>query len=686
MVMPMCEAPDHVRERLQELRRSIERHNHLYYVLDSPEISDGEYDALMRELLVIEGQYQNLITKDSPSQRIGAAPLKEFPQMAHRLAMLSMDNAMDKDELMAFHERILRWIDMDKEEMTYCCEPKFDGLAVELIYENGILSRGGTRGDGVTGEDVTNNLKTIKSIPLKLQSKRLPELLEVRGEVVIFKKAFQNLNTERGENGEPLFANPRNAAAGSLRQLDPKVTASRPLVFFAYGVSEALQVGIESQYMVLRHLGDLGFRINPDIRRCTGIDSVWNFAQEMQNRRDNLPYEIDGVVIKVDSFSYQDSLGIKARSPRWAVALKFPPTQVTTILKKIGVQVGRTGTITPVALLEPVKVGGVTVSRATLHNRDEILRKDLREGDTVIIQRAGDVIPEIVSPVLSKRPENSRPFEMPSACPVCGSVLKEYSDDDYQRKTRKIITLFKCVNISCPAIVRERIFHFASKEALNIEGLGRKIIDQLVRRGLVKDVSDLYSLTRGDLMGLDGFAELSTTNLLNAIESSKQTTLDRFIFALGILHVGSVASKLLSSKFVTLENIMSSDPQTFQEIKGIGHEIARSLSDFFSTPQNRSVIQRLLSSGIILSSQPQHVLQEGLFTGKTVCFTGTLASMTRAEARIHAEKMGARVVDSIGKKLDYLVVGTDAGSKLERASSLGIHVLNEDQFLAAITE
>ena len=684
MVKSRAEAPKHKRERLIELRNTIEKHNYLYYVQDSPEISDGEYDRLMRELLKIEEDYSYLITSDSPSQRVGAAPLKAFPTMTHRVALLSMDNAMDKEEVVSFHQRVLRWL--EKDEITYCCEPKFDGLAVELIYEKGLFIQGGTRGDGAIGEDVTLNLKTIKSIPLKLQGAAPPELLEVRGEVVMFKKAFLGLNQERAEQEEPLFANPRNAAAGSLRQLDPRITALRSLAFFAYGVSIASSLRLDSQYSVLSHLGELGFRINPERRLCRGVDEVWEFAQQMQKKRDMLPYEIDGVVIKVDSIPDQDLLGIKARSPRWAVALKFPPTQVTTQLKKIGLQVGRTGTVTPVAWLDPVRVGGVTVSRATLHNRDEILRKDIREGDTVIVQRAGDVIPEIVGPVISKRPEGSKPFDMAVACPVCGSGLKEYHEDYEQKKNRKIVSIFKCVNITCPAIVREQIFHFASKEALNIEGLGRQIIHQLVGKGLIKDVSDLYTLSREDLLTLEGFADLSTTNLLASLESSKFTTLERFIYALGILHVGSVASKQLALKFNVLDDIMDVNIEKLQGIKGIGKEIAQSVCDFFSNEQNRSVIRKILSYGLSIAAQPQVAHKETIFTGKNICFTGALSSMTRSEAKGLVEAMGGNVVDSVSKKLRFLVAGADAGSKLDKAQSLGIQVISEEQFMEMIKE
>jgi DNA ligase (NAD+) len=684
MMTSMSNDSLHIRERLDELRRVIERHNHLYYVLDSPEISDHEYDQLMRELLKIEEEHPDLITQDSPSQRVGAAPLKEFPPMAHRVALLSMDNAMDRDEVIAFHQRITRWL--EKDEIVFCCEPKFDGLAVELIYEQGRLIRGGTRGDGVTGEDVTLNLKTIRSIPLRFRGDQNPELLEVRGEVVMFKPDFQKLNQERVERGESLFANPRNAAAGSLRQLDPKITASRSLAFFAYGVSDASSLGLDSQYSILSHLGELGFKINPERRLCHGINETWTFAQSMHEKREALPYEIDGVVIKVDSIFEQDKLGIKARSPRWAVALKFPPTQVTTVLKKIGLQVGRTGTVTPVALLDPVRVSGVTVSRATLHNRDEIVRKDIREGDTVIVQRAGDVIPEIVGPVRSKRPDGSMPFEMPDVCPVCGSRLVEYNEQDEQEKDRKGVNIFRCVNIACPAIVREQIFHFATKEALNIEGLGRKIIQQLVERNLVKDVSDLYTLTNEDLLTLDGFAELSSSNLLASIESSKSTTLDRFIYALGILHVGSVAAKQLALNFESLDALITAGKDDLQNIRGIGREIAKSIQDFFSNEQNRTIISRLLSYGISISIPSKENQKVTVFTGKSICFTGSLSFMTRSEAKARSEAMGAHVVDSVSKKLDFLVVGADPGSKLEKARSIGIRILTEDQFLVLCKE
>ncbi len=658
--------------RAEDLRRIIEHHNYRYYVLDSPEISDGEYDQLMRELAALEEAHPELITNDSPTQRVGASPQTSFPPMVHRIPLLSIDNAMDTEEVTAFHGRVARWL--DKEDIAYCCEPKFDGLAVELVYERGFFSRGGTRGDGMTGEDVTGNLRTIKSIPLRLRGDNIPEVIEVRGEVVLFKAAFKELNLERAEKNEPLFANPRNAAAGSLRQLDSKITASRPLVFIAYGVSDAAAVGLDSQCAVLERLRDFGFRVNPDKRLCKGMREVIDFVLQMQARREEIPYEIDGVVIKVDRVADQDVLGVKARSPRWVVAYKFPPTQATTILNKIDVQVGRTGVVTPVAILEPVRVAGVTVSRATLHNADEVKRKDVREGDTVIVQRAGDVIPEIVAPVQSKRPQDSQPFIMPDNCPACRSPLVREG------------ALWRCVNISCPAIIKEEVYHFASKEAVCIDGLGRKIVNQLVDRGLIRDVSDLYILTREDLLGLDGFAELSAANLVSSIESSKRVSLDRFLYALGIQHVGSVAAKELSSHFGSLARIMGAGEDELLELKGIGKEIAQSIRDFFSNEQNQMVVAKLHTHGMQVSSPVKEEKRLSALSGKKFCFTGTLSSMSRPEAKKLVEELGGQVVNSVSKQLDFLVAGHEPGSKMDKARAMQLAILDEAAFLKLLEE
>ncbi|HON61061.1 MAG TPA: NAD-dependent DNA ligase LigA [Deltaproteobacteria bacterium] len=667
-------------ERINDLRKQIDYHNYRYYVLDSPEISDFEYDELMRELLRLEAENPELVTSDSPTQRVGAAPVDSFPPMAHRVPLLSIDNAMDTDELRAFHQRVVKLV--GKEDVPYCCEPKFDGLAVELVYENGIFVRGGTRGDGYTGEDVTSNLKTIKSIPLKLIAEDPPDFLEVRGEVLLYKNALKALNMERSEKQEPLFANPRNAAAGSLRQLDPRITASRPLVFFSYGIVDAVSVGLDSQFDTLRRLQEYGFRVNPDIRLCHGIDEAIDLCLSMQEKRESLPYEIDGVVIKVNDIADQRVLGIRARSPRWSIAYKFPPVQATTILRKIGVQVGRTGVLTPVAVLDPVKIGGVTVSRATLHNADEVKRKDVREGDTVIVQRAGDVIPEIVAPVPSKRTGKEREFAMPETCPVCGSgIIRDTSGEKGKQGV-----MYRCVNMACPAILKEQIYHFASKDALDIDGLGRKIIQQMVDRGLVRDVSDLYTLKRDDIMGLDGFAELSTSNLLNSIQESKKTTLGRFLYGLGIPHVGEVAARDLAQHFGSLEKVMEASQDELQSMKGIGKEMARAISSFFSNERNRAVIGKLLDRGLEITLQKTAKRAEAPLEGKKFCFSGSLQSMTRSEAKKEVEGKGGQVVSAVSSQLDYLVVGTEPGSKLDKASSLGVTIVDEDEFLRMIRE
>ena len=666
--------------RIKDLRKQIDHHNYRYYVLDSPEISDFAYDQLMRELLRLEAENPDLVTPDSPSQRVGAAPVSSFPPMVRRVPLLSMDNAMDTEELNAFHQRIVKLT--GREDIAYCCEPKFDGLAVELVYEKGTFTRGGTRGDGYTGEDVSGNLKTIKSIPLRLITRKPPDLLEVRGEVVLYKSAFADLNRERSERREPLFANPRNAAAGSLRQLDPRITASRALVFFSYGIVDAVAVGLGSQYATLERLSGLGFKVNPDVRLCHGIGEVIDFCLYMQEKRESLPYEIDGVVIKVNEIDTQRVLGIKARSPRWAVAYKFPPTQETTTLRRIEVQVGRTGVLTPVAVLDPVRIGGVTVSRATLHNADEIKRKDVREGDTVIVQRAGDVIPEIVAPVVTRRTGGEREFVMPDTCPVCGSgVVRDSAGVNGAEGV-----MYRCVNMACPAILKEQIYHFASKDALDIDGLGRKIIQQLVDKGMVRDVSDLYTLTRDDLMQMEGFAELSTSNLLNSIQKSKRSTLRRFLYSLGIPHVGQVAAKDLADRFGSLEKVMEADKEELQAIRGIGKEMTQAISGFFSNERNREIIRKLKHRGLEIPEQQPSEPESASLAGKKFCFTGTLESMTRSEAKQKVEGRGGQVVSSVGSQLDFLVAGAEPGSKLDKATSLGIRVLDENEFMRMIKE
>lgn len=662
-------------KRLEELREIIDYHNYRYYVLDNPDISDGEYDLLMRELMDLESEHPELVTPESPTQRVGAQPASTFPPMTHRISLLSLDNAMNIDELAAFHQRVVKWL--GSETITYCCEPKFDGLAIELIYHKGILIQGGTRGDGFIGEDVTQNLRTLRSIPLKLMEHDPPGLLEVRGEIIMYKSAFDELNRERTAKGESLFANPRNAAAGSLRQLDSSITASRSLVFFAYGVSEYTAVGIESQFYILDKLKNFGFKINPEKKLCTGLEEVVDFVEHMSSIREKLPYEIDGVVVKIDNIRDQEKLGTKARAPRWVIAYKFPPSQATTKLLDIKVQVGRTGVLTPVAVLKPVKVGGVVVSRATLHNEDEIKRKDVRIGDTVLIQRAGDVIPEVVGPVVGKRSGDEMAFPMPQACPECGSPVVR--DFDQAKKTAGVI--WRCVNMSCPAIMKQGIAHFASKDALDIDGLGRKIIDQMVEKNLVQNVADIYGLRYEQVVRLDGFAEKSASNLLNSIAESKKVSLERFIYALGIPHVGFVKARDLAMRFGSLEAIMLSRFDALITVEGIGREIAQSIVGFFSNQENLKVIEKLRLNNLNIQNPSRPVKNATKFTGKIFCFTGTLLSMTRAAAKAKVENFGGRVASSVSAKLDYLVVGSNPGSKYDAAQDLGVSIIDEEKFL-----
>lgn len=662
------------KKRIAELRELINYHNYRYYVLDSPEISDEEYDRLFQELKELERQFPELITPDSPTQRVGGEPLPEFKQIKHRVPMLSLDNVFNEDEARDFDTRVKKLLRMDK-DIEYVCEPKLDGLAVELIYENGKFVAGATRGDGEVGEDVTQNLKTIKSIPLVLFSGKIkpPPLLEVRGEVIIHKKDFEKLNLEREKSGEPLFANPRNAAAGSLRQLDPKVTAERPLDIFLYGMGQIEGMTFKTQWEFLNTLPEWGFKTNKLNRLCRNIEEVIEYYREMVKKRDSLPYECDGVVVKVNSIEYQRRAGELSHSPRWAVAFKFPPQQAVTKIINIEAQVGRTGTLTPVAILEPVRVSGVTVSRATLHNMDEIERKDVRIGDYVVVQRAGDVIPEIVKPLPEKRTGKEKRFSMPDKCPSCGSkIIHEEGEVAY-----------RCINASCPAQLKERIRHFCIREAMDIEGLGEKFIDQLVDRGLVKDMADLYYLKPEDFFHLERMGSKLAENLYNAIQNSKETTLDKFLFALGILHVGEHLARVLAREFNTLENVMKATKEDLLKVKEIGEEIANSITDFFGNKNNVKLIEKLLKAGIKIKSVEKPKGETPL-KGKTVVFTGELKSMTRDEAQKLVEDLGGRASSSVSRKTDLVVAGPGAGSKLEQAKKLGIKIIDEDEFLKII--
>ncbi|HHF58753.1 MAG TPA: NAD-dependent DNA ligase LigA, partial [Thermoplasmatales archaeon] len=630
--------------------------------------SDAEYDKLMRELQQLEEMYPELITPDSPTQRVGAPPAEEFKTVAHLKPMLSLDNAFNEEEMRRFDERIKR--ELGKENVIYTAEPKLDGLSVELVYENGVFVRGSTRGDGYNGEDVTENLKTIRAVPLRLREGKygIPRLLAVRGEVIMHIHDFEELNKKLIERGEEPLANPRNAAAGSLRRLDPKETAERPLDIFFYEIMVVEGLKINTQWEALEHLREWGLKTNPLVKRCKNIDEVIEYYNEMKEKREQLSYEIDGIVVKVDNLEDQEKLGIKARSPRWAIAYKFPPREKITQVMDIIVQVGRTGTLTPVALLKPVDVSGVTVSRATLHNFDYIREKDVRIGDWVKVIRAGDVIPEVVEVIKEKRTGKEKIFQMPDKCPVCGShVVREGA-------------YYRCTGgLSCPAQLKRSIAHYASKGAMDIEGLGPKIVDLLVDKGLVKRISDLYKLTIPDLLRLPGFALKSAKNLIESIEKSKERSLDRFIYALGIPNVGEHMAKVLAERFKTLDNLMNAREIELLAIPEVGPETAKSIVDFFREPKNREEIQRLKELGVKATFEKMEK-KEGILKGKVFVFTGALKSFTREEAKRIVEELGGRAVSNVSRNVDYVVVGENPGSKYERAKQLGLKIINEEEF------
>ncbi len=656
-----------IRKRVEALREEIEYHNFRYYVLDQPEISDAQYDRLLRELEKLEEEYPEVRSPNSPTQRVGAPPLDAFEIVRHTLPMLSLSNAFDEDEVRDFDKRIKKFLGTTG-EIDYVVEPKLDGLAVELVYERGLLMVGSTRGDGMNGENITQNLRTIKTIPLQLLRREIavPERLEVRGEVIMQIKRFEELNRRRQEAGEPPFANPRNAAAGSVRQLDPKVTRERPLEIYCYGIGEVIGKTFTTQFEILQTLPKWGLRTNPHVRQCHHIHEVIDYFHEMNEKREKLPYEIDGIVVKVDRLDFQARLGEISRSPRWALAVKFPAKQETTKVLDIVVQVGRTGALTPVAVMEPVKVGGVEVSRATLHNQDEIDRLDVRIGDTVIIQRAGDVIPEVVQVISSKRKGTEKKFKMPSHCPVCGAdVVKEE-------------VIYRCIGLDCPAQLKGRIRHFASKRAMDIDGLGVKLIDQLVDKGLVKDVADLYYLKKEDLVALERMADKSAQNIIDAIEKSKTKPLAKFLFALGILHVGETTAEDLAHSFPHLDDFFRLTEEDLMKVEGIGPEVSASVVRFFRDKKNRESIERLKKAGIrLIEPKPK---EKGRLAGKVFVFTGALKSYGREEARNLVESLGGKTASTVSKKVDFVVVGEDPGSKLEKARELGIRILTEEEF------
>lgn len=651
-----------VQIRIKELRELLERYNYEYYVLDNPSVSDQEYDRLMQELIRLEEAHPELITPDSPTQRVGGKPLDEFKKVTHARPMLSLGNAFSKEEILAFHERVKEVIP----NPVYTCELKIDGLAVSIHYRNGEYFLAATRGDGITGEDITLNVRTIKSVPLRLKE---PVDIEVRGEIYMPKASFEKLNDERANNGLPLFANPRNAAAGSVRNLDPKVTASRNLNVFLYHVPDALERGIKYHSEALDYLDRLGLRTNKERRICKSIEEVYDFIDYWSKHLHNLPFEIDGLVIKVDDLEAQEQLGFTAKTPKWAIAYKFPAEEVTTVLKDIIFTVGRTGNITPNAILEPVKVSGTIVQRATLHNEDFVKERDIRIGDKVIVRKAGYIIPEVVGPVVEARTGAERPFKMIENCPVCGSKLvrKAGEADHY------------CLNQNCKARNIEALIHFASRDAMNIEGLGERSIEYFFNLGLVTSIPDIYRLKKEDIIGLEGFQEKSATNLINAIEKSKENSLERLLFGLGIRYVGSKVASTLAKTFKSMDELMNKTYLDFMQVNDIGEVIAQSLVEYFQDPDKRALIQTLKEMGLNMRYLGQETMQTEEFAGKTFVLTGAL-SMKRDEAKAIIERLGGNVASSVSKKTDVVIAGEDAGSKLIKAKELNISIWNEETF------
>jgi DNA ligase (NAD+) len=660
-------------ERVKDLREQINYHNYLYYVLDNPEISDAFYDRLFDELLELEKKYPELVTSDSPTQRVGATPLEEFKTVRHSLPMLSLNKATSEPEFLDFHRRVLELSGADEKKIKYTVEPKFDGLAVELAYENGILTIGSTRGDGVVGEDVTLNLRTIKTIPLKLMGKGYPSLLEVRGEVIINKDDFEKLNKEREKTGEPLFANPRNAAAGSVRQLDPKVTSQRPLNMFVYAVGRVEGKKLTNHWDSIVYSKQLGFKISQYVELCQSVEQVKEYYQRILDIRNDLPYEIDGIVIKVNEFALQEKLGELSRSPRWAVAWKFPAQQENTKIRDIIVSVGRTGALTPVAMLEPVRVGGVEVSRATLHNEDEVRKKDVRIGDTVVIQRAGDVIPEVVKVVESKRTGKEKKFVMPDKCPVCGSKVERPEGE----------AIHRCTGIACPAQIKENLAHFVSKGAMDMDGLGYKFLEQMVDKKIIQDQADLYFLKKEDMMKMDRMGDKLAQNLLDAIDNSRNPSLTNLIYALGIRNVGYHLAGVLAKNFKSIDNLAKQTVDDLTQVYEIGPIVAQSIYNFFHNPKNLKVLEKLKKGGVKFPVEKVKV-KETPFSGKTFVLTGGLDSFTRDEATKIIEEMGGRISSSVSKKTDFVVVGKDPGSKYDNALKLGVKTINEEEFKKVI--
>jgi DNA ligase (NAD+) len=668
-------ASDRARKRAAQLRREIERHNRLYHAEAAPEISDAEYDALFQELLELEGEHPELASPDSPTQRVGAAPSEGFAEVRHRVPMLSLANAFDDEDVVAFDRRCREGL--EAAEVEYACELKFDGLAVTLAYEDGLFVQGATRGDGAVGEDVTPNLRTVRSLPLRLDLAKPPKLLEVRGEVLMMRRDFEAINKRATELGERTFVNPRNAAAGGLRQLDPRLTAKRRLSFFAYGVGAVEGYAVPTTHAkLLDALAAMGFPVTKDRRTVKGVAGLLRFYNDMGAKRAELPYDIDGVVYKVNAFAQQNRLGYVSRAPRFAVAHKFPAEEATTELETIEIQVGRTGALTPVARLKPVFVGGTTIVNATLHNEDEVRRKDIWKRDTVVVRRAGDVIPEVARVAKPGPRARSDRFEMPAKCPRCGSAVVRSEDEAVARCSGGLI---------CPAQRQQALLHFASRRAMNIEGLGDKLVEQLVDSGLVRTAADLYKLGVAKLAELERMAQKSAANVFAGIEKSKDTTLGRFIYALGIRNVGEVTAKDLARHFGTLDALMDASVEQLMEAPDVGPVVAESIAGFFREAHNREVIEQLRAAGVRWAEGPPARRDTGgPFAGKIVVLTGTLAAMTRDEAKERIEAAGGKVTGSVSKKTDYVVAGAEAGSKLDKAQELGVAVLDEEKFLEMI--
>jgi len=659
--------PTEINQQATDLRDLINRYNHLYYVTDNPEVTDSEYDRLFKQLQQLEADYPILLSADSPTQRVGGKALDKFSQITHALPMLSLDNVFDSEELQAFDQRVRDRLNTTNIQI-YAAEPKLDGLAISIRYEHGILVQAATRGDGTVGEDVTENVRTIQSVPLKLSGDNVPEVVEIRGEIVMPKAGFEALNKQQIADNKKPFVNPRNAAAGSLRQLDSKITARRPLAMYCYGVGEIQGMELPKTHsQMMQQLAQWGCQISTELQQVEGVDGCLSYIKKLGEQRDSLSYDIDGVVLKIDDITLQQRLGFVSRAPRWAIAYKFPAQQEMTIVDDIEIQVGRTGALTPVARLQPVFVGGVTVSNATLHNQDEIDRKDVRVGDTVIVRRAGDVIPEVVQVVLAKRPDNTVKFTIPAQCPICQSDVERLEGEAVARCSGGLF---------CPAQRKEAIKHFASRKAMDVDGLGDKLVEVLVDEGLVNDAADLFKLTIEQLSALERMGEKSATNLVASLETAKQTKFSRFLYALGIREVGEATARSLASHFLTLDALEIADESALIEIEDVGPIVAHHVVTFFQQTHNREVIERLLKAGINWPAEQKRASDSEL-SGKTIVLTGTLEQLSRSEAKEKLLALGAKVAGSVSKNTDYVVAGRDAGSKLNKAESLGITVVDE---------